>query len=220
MTAGFAIIRFRGDQALFEDGVRFIEDRTGWRNFGIAKPWLACAARLPAEDAVVLGQAKPKDGAILIAVPMLSRISNFDDLDPLRAEPDVEVRFIPTGQPIPREAGAVILAGTKSTLADLAMLRNEGWDYDIIAAWRTGAHIVGLCGGFQMLGNRIEDADAADGLAGTADGLGLFDMTTVMTRKKVVRPISGTTIADDDAVTGYEIHTGLQGPALEKPFLA
>ena len=150
---------------------------------------------------------------------MLSRISNFDDLDPLRAEPDVEVRFIPPGQPIPREADAVILAGTKSTLADLAMLRNEGWDYDIIAAWRTGAHIVGLCGGFQMLGNRIEDADAADGLAGTADGLGLFDMTTVMTRKKVVRPISGTTIADDDAVTGYEIHTGLsQGPALEKPF--
>ena len=218
MIAGFAINRFRGDQALFEDGVRFIEDRTGWRNFGIV-PWLACAARLPAEDAVVLGQAKPKDGAILIAVPMLSRISNFDDLDPLRAEPDVEVRFIPTGQPIPREAGAVILAGTKSTLADLAMLRNEGWDYDIIAAWRTGAHIVGLCGGFQMLGNRIEDADAADGLAGTADGLGLFDMTTVMTRKKVVRPISGTTIADDDAVTGYEIHTGLsQGPALEKPF--
>ena len=218
MIAGFAINRFRGDQALFEDGVRFIEDRTGWRNFGIV-PWLACAARLPAEDAVVLGQAKPKDGAILIAVPMLSRISNFDDLDPLRAEPDVEVRFIPPGQPIPREADAVILAGTKSTLADLAMLRNEGWDYDIIAAWRTGAHIVGLCGGFQMLGNRIEDADAADGLAGTADGLGLFDMTTVMTRKKVVRPISGTTIADDDAVTGYEIHTGLsQGPALEKPF--
>ena len=218
MIAGFAINRFRGDQALFADGVRFIEDHTGWRCFGIV-PWLACAARLPAEDAVVLGPARSKSGAIVIAVPMLSRISNFDDLDPLRAEPDVEVRFIPPGQPLPREADAIILAGTKSTLADLAMLRSEGWDHDILAAWRTGAHLVGLCGGFQMLGKRVEDADAADGMAGSADGLGLFDMTTAMTREKIVRPIDGTTLADGDPVTGYEIHTGCsQGPALEKPF--
>ena len=218
MIAGFVINRFRGDQTLFTDGVRFIEDRSGWRCFGIV-PWLQCAARLPAEDAVVLHQARLKSGAILIAVPMLSRISNFDDLDPLRAEPDVEVRFIPPGQPIPREADAIILAGTKSTLADLAMLRNQGWHHDIVAAWRTGAHIVGLCGGFQMLGKRIEDADAADGLAGSADGLGLFDMTTMMTLEKVVRPMTGTTIAHGDHVTGYEIHTGRSlGPALSRPF--
>ena len=168
---------------------------------------------------MVLHQARLKSGAILIAVPMLSRISNFDDLDPLRAEPDVEVRFIPPGQPIPREADAIILAGTKSTLADLLMLRNQGWHHDILAAWRTGAHIVGLCGGFQMLGKRIEDADAADGLAGSADGLGLFDMTTTMTLEKVVRPMSGTTLAHGDHVTGYEIHTGRShGPALSRPF--
>lgn len=218
MIEGFLINRFRGDQTLFADGISFIEDHTGWRSFGIV-PWLPCAARLPAEDVVVLGQAKPKDGAVVIAVPMLSRISNFDDLDPLRTEPDVEVRFIPPGQPIPRDADAIIVTGTKSTLADLAMIRTQGWDHDILAAWRTGAHIVGLCGGFQMLGTRIEDADAADGLAGSADGLGLFDMTTVMTFEKVVRPISGNTIADGDTVTGYEIHTGRShGPALNRPF--
>ncbi|QWC57987.1 cobyric acid synthase [Erythrobacter sp. 3-20A1M] len=218
MIEGFLINRFRGDQTLFADGVRLIEDRTGWRSFGIV-PWLPCAVRLPAEDAVVLDQARRKDGAILIAVPMLSRISNFDDLDPLRAEPDVEVRFIPPGQPLPREADAIIVTGTKSTLADLAMVRAQGWDHDIIAARRTGAHVVGLCGGFQILGNWLEDADAADGLAGSADGLGLFDMTTVMTREKVIRPISGTTLADGDPVTGYELHTGRsQGPMLEKPF--
>ena len=218
MIAGFAINRFRGDPSLFEDGVRFIEERTGWPCLGVV-PWLACAARLPAEDAVVLENARGEGEGILIAVPMLSRISNFDDLDPLRAEPDVEVRFIPPGQPIPREADAIILAGTKSTIADLAMLRAEGWDHDILAAFRSGAHLMGLCGGFQMLGQRVEDLEGADGLAGSVDGLGLFAMTTVMTDDKVVRPVRGTTIADGDSVAGYEIHTGRShGNALDRAF--
>ncbi|MCV0384271.1 MAG: cobyric acid synthase [Erythrobacter sp.] len=218
MIAGFAINRFRGDPALFEDGLRFIEKRTGWRSFGVV-PWLACAARLPAEDAVALDRsASPKEG-ILVAVPMLSRISNFDDLDPLRAEPDVTVRFVPPGHPIPREADAIVLAGTKSTLADLAMLRAEGWDHDVIAAFRGGAHLVGLCGGFQLMGTWIEDPEGVDGHSGGAAGLGLLDMVTEMAGRKIVRHVRGTTTMHGDRIEGYEIHTGRsRGAALEKPF--
>nr|WP_239806529.1 cobyric acid synthase [Croceicoccus hydrothermalis] len=218
MIAGFAINRFRGDPALFDDGVRFIEDRCGWRCFGVV-PWLRSARALPAEDAVVLDHAAAGRDGIVIAVPMLSRISNFDDLDPLRAEADVDVRFIPPGRPIPREADAIILAGTKSTLTDIAMMRAEGWDHDILAAYRTGAHIVGLCGGFQMLGTRVTDPDGRDGTGGTADALGLLAMETAMSGAKIVRPVSGRTTAHGDALTGYEIHTGRSsGPALSNPF--
>ncbi|MBX7534962.1 cobyric acid synthase [Qipengyuania sp. GH1] len=218
MVAGFAINRFRGDLSLFDDGLHFIEERTGWRSFGVV-PWLACAARLPAEDAVVLDRSIPAGRGNIIAVPMLSRISNFDDLDPLLAEPDVDLRFIPPGQPIPREADAIILAGTKSTLADLAMLRAEGWDHDILSAFRGGAHVVGLCGGFQLLGCRVEDPEGRDGPAGAAAALGLFDMSTRMTGDKTVRPTGGTALARGIAVSGYEIHSGQStGPALETPF--
>ena len=218
MIAGFAINRFRGDLSLFEDGIRFIEERTGWRSFGVV-PWLPSASRLPAEDAVVLDRRLPKGKGIVIAVPMLSRISNFDDLDPLGAEEDVDLRFIPPGQPIPRECDAIILTGTKSTLADLAMLRGEGWDHDIMAAFRTGAHIVGLCGGFQLLGAWVEDPDGRDGLKGAACALGLFEMTTVMSGEKTVRPVKAKTLADGEPVTGYEIHSGRStGTALDAPF--
>lgn len=218
MIAGFAINRFRGDPALFEDGLRFIEERTSWPCFGVV-PWLACAARLPAEDTVMLDRPAIVRKGVLVAVPMLSRISNFDDLDPLSAEPDVDVRFVPPGSPIPREADAIVLAGTKSTLADLAMLHSEGWDHDIIAAYRSGVHLVGLCGGFQLMGMRIEDPEGADGAPGHADALGLLDMVTNMSGEKVVRLVQGATLADGDPVAGYEIHTGRsQGPALDRPF--
>ncbi len=218
MIAGFAINRFRGDMALFSDGIDFLERKTGWPCFGVV-PWLSCAARLPAEDAVVLDLRQSASGDILVAVPMLSRISNFDDLDPLRAENKVEVRFIPPGQALPRDADAVVVTGTKSTIADLAMLRAEGWDHDVIAAYRSGAHIIGLCGGFQLLGTRVEDLDGADGARGSAEGLGLFDMVTTMSGEKCVRPARGTTLAHGDSVRGYEIHTGRShGRALAKPF--
>ncbi|MEM8917441.1 MAG: cobyric acid synthase [Pseudomonadota bacterium] len=215
---GFAINRFRGDLSLFDDGVTFIEDETDWSCLGVV-PWLACAARLPAEDAVILERPRPKGEGILIAVPMLSRISNFDDLDPLRAEADIEVRFIPPGTPIPQEANAIILAGTKSTISDLAMLRAEGWEHDIIAAYRAGVHLVGICGGFQLMGSRIEDPMGHDGSPASVDALGLIDMTTVMTGEKVVRPVTAVVHSDGEQLNGYEIHTGRsQGPALERPF--
>ncbi|MEO0464415.1 MAG: cobyric acid synthase [Pseudomonadota bacterium] len=218
MIEGFAINRFRGDPALFDDGVTFTETRTGWPCLGVV-PWLSCASRLPAEDAVVLDRRGGASNDIFIAVPMLSRISNFDDLDPLRAEDDVEVRFIPPGTPIPRDADAIILSGTKSTLADLAMLRDQGWDHDIIASVRTGAHLVGICGGFQMLGTRIDDPSGADGTAGGAEGLGLLDIATLMTGEKVVRPMKAVTVQEQALLSGYEIHTGRSdGPALARPF--
>ncbi|MEM7781090.1 MAG: cobyric acid synthase [Pseudomonadota bacterium] len=218
MISGFAINRFRGDPALFEDGVTFTEDRTGWPCLGVV-PWLPCASRLPAEDAVVLERRAATSNDIIIAVPMLSRISNFDDLDPLRAEEDVEVRFIPPGTPIPRDADAIILSGTKSTLSDLAMLREQGWDHDIIASVRTGAHLVGICGGFQMLGTRIEDPDGLDGPAGGSNALGLLDMATIMTGEKIVRPMKAASIKGQVPLSGYEIHTGRsEGPALDRPF--
>ncbi|MDT0577102.1 cobyric acid synthase [Croceicoccus sp. F390] len=218
MIEGFAINRFRGDPALFDDGVTFTELKTGWPCLGVV-PWLPCAARLPAEDAVVLERRAGMKNDIVIAVPMLSRISNFDDLDPLRAEEDVDVRFIPPGAPIPRDADAIILSGTKSTLTDLAMLREQGWDHDIIAGVRTGAHLVGICGGFQMLGTRINDPGGVDGIAGSAKGLGLLRMTTLMTGEKTVRPMRAVTVQERIALTGYEIHTGRSdGPALAQPF--
>ena len=218
MIEAFAINRFRGDIALFDDGVTFIKSETGWPCLGVV-PWLSCAARLPAEDAVVLEHSERASNDIVIAVPMLSRISNFDDLDPLRAESDVEVHFIPPGTPIPRDVDAIILTGTKSTLTDLAMLRAQGWDHDILAATRTGAHLVGICGGFQMMGTRVEDPQGVDGNAGTAEGLGLLEMTTVMTGEKVVRPVTGTSFAARIGLSGYEIHTGQsEGPALDRPF--
>ncbi|NQX93837.1 MAG: cobyric acid synthase [Erythrobacter sp.] len=218
MIQGFAINRFRGDPALFDDGVTFTETKTGWPCLGVV-PWLSCASRLPAEDAVVLERRGGASNDIIVAVPMISRISNFDDLDPLRAEKDVEVRFIPPGTPIPRNADAIILSGTKSTLADLAMLRDQGWDYDIIASVRTGAHLVGICGGFQMLGMRIDDPSGADGTAGSAEGLALLDIATSMTGEKVVRPMKAVTVQEQTPLSGYEIHTGRSdGPGLARPF--
>ncbi|MEL6529507.1 MAG: cobyric acid synthase [Pseudomonadota bacterium] len=218
MIKGFAINRFRGDPTLFEDGVSFTEERTGWPCLGVV-PWLSSAAQLPAEDAVVLERQRSGANDIVIAVPMLSRISNFDDLDPLCAEPDVEVRFIPPGTPIPRRADAIILSGTKSTLSDLAMLRDQGWDHDILASVRGGAHLFGICGGFQMLGERIEDPNGVDGNAGSAEGLGLLAMRTVMTEEKAVRPVRAVSHQSQTSLEGYEIHSGRsQGPALDHPF--
>lgn len=222
---GFAVNRFRGDPALFSDGARFITERTGWPCFGII-PWLPATARLPAEDAVVLenavpaGQSPARPGRLRIAAPMLSRIANFDDADPLRLELGAVFSFVPPGTPIPRTADVVILFGTKSTLGDLAFLRDQGWDHDIIAHVRSGGRVLGICGGFQMLGRRIIDPAGHDGASGTAEGLGLLDCETVMTGDKTVRPVEGRCALTGLAVHGYEIHTGhTTGAALAEPLV-
>lgn len=213
MIRGFLINKFRGDPALFEDGYRAIEERSGWRGYGVI-PWLAAAARLPSEDAVILERrAAATDGRRIIACPILPRISNFDDLDPLKLEPGVDLVMVPPGTPIPAEAAAVILPGSKATIADLAALRAEGWDIDLIAHHRRGGLILGLCGGYQMLGRRIADPLGLEGPPSEVQGLGLLDVETVMAPAKTLRRVSGTALGA--ATEGYEMHMGqtLRGDA-------
>ena len=208
LIQGYMINKFRGDPALFDDGVSAIEAHTGWPCFGVV-PWLSCAADLPAEDAVVLDAAPHHAGDELrVVAPMLSRLANFDDADPLRLEPGVDFRWIPPGRPLPRDADVVILFGTKSTLGDLEFLRTQGWDHDILAHARAGGRVLGLCGGFQMLGAGIEDAEGVDGRPGQAPGLGLLDVHTAMTGSKAVRPVEGRCVSTGLPVSGYEIHVG------------
>ncbi len=208
MIRGFMINKFRGDPTLFDDGVSAIEEHTGWPCFGVI-PWLSCTADLPAEDAVVLDGGRHHAGDELrIVAPMLSRLANFDDADPLRLEPGVDFRWIPPGRPLPRDADVIILFGTKSTLGDLEFLRAQGWDHDILAHARAGGRVLGLCGGFQMLGAEVEDSEGVDGRVGRAPGLGLLDVQTEMSESKAVRPVAGRCVSTGRPVTGYEIHVG------------
>jgi adenosylcobyric acid synthase len=155
-----------------------------------------------------------------IAVPLLPRIANFDDLDPLRAEPSVELILVRPGTPLPRDAALVILPGSKATLADLAVLRREGWDIDILAHRRHGGHIIGLCGGYQMLGRRIADPDGVEGPPGEAPGLGLLEVETVLNGSKRLTETAGVEIASGMRVRGYEMHLGATGgPGLARPML-
>lgn len=221
MIIGFAINKFRGDPALFEAGVEEIKARTGWPCFGVI-PWLNATARLPAEDAVALSKpTKRRDGAISIAAPMLSRIANFDDVDPLRLEANVDFQWVPPGQPLPRDIDVILIPGTKSTLGDLAFLRAHGWDHDIIAHARSGGHVIGICGGFQMLGARVEDPDGVEGVSGAADGLGLLQVETLLSGDKTVKPVTGNCAITDAPMSGYEIHVGAtSGADLSRPMFA
>lgn len=219
MIGGFVVNKFRGDPRLFDDGVSEIETRTGWPCFGVI-PWLKASARLPAEDAVALNRPDAGNkGKLKIAAPMLSRIANFDDADPLKLEPGVAFEWVPPGQVIPHDADIVILFGTKSTLGDLAFLRAQGWDHDIMAHARAGGRVLGICGGYQMLGQRISDPHGVDGAPGEAKGLGLLEVDTVMTKDKCVALVRGIYARSGEAISGYEIHMGeTGGPDTARPF--
>lgn len=214
---GFIINKFRGDPRLFDDGYAMIAARTGWRGFGVA-PWFADAWRLPAEDALDLHQA-PQGAGMHIVCLQFPRIANFDDLDPLVAEPGVRVSMLAPGQPLPADAGLVILPGTKSTRGDLAFLRAQGWDIDLIAHHRRGGRILGICGGYQMLGHSISDPQGLEGAPGTTAGLGLLDITTVMGSDKHLTEVTARHAATGLAFSGYEIHIGTSdGPDRARPF--
>lgn len=221
MIRGFIINKFRGDPALFTDGRTEITRLTGWPDLGMV-PWLSAVRRLPAEDAVVLDSSR--DGvrkSVKVVVPMLSRIANFDDFDPLRAEPAVQFAFIPPGKVIPGDADVVILPGTKATRADLDFFRAQGWDIDLAAHVRRGGRVLGICGGFQMLGRSVSDPTGMEGVAGDTPGLGHLDVETVLTDDKVLRPVSGKLTRSDAAFTGYEIHVGrTTGEDLRRPLLS
>lgn len=201
----FAVNKFRGDISLFDDGARAIAQHTGWIDLGTI-PWFSDAHRLPAED--VMDIASRGDGRVKIVVPRLSRIANFDDLDPLAAEPDVTVEIVEAGRPLPCDADLVLLPGTKSTIGDLAYLRAQGWDIDLAAHVRRGGHVLGICGGYQMLGQWIDDPDGIEGHAGRHVGLGLLDIDTLMTPEKRVTEVTGYDRASGATVHAYEIHIG------------
>jgi adenosylcobyric acid synthase len=220
MVRGFIVNKFRGDPTLFADGMAMIAAATGWDALGLV-PFFADAHRLPAEDALGLsakGERSRKHAKVRIAVPVLPHVSNFDDLDPLDAEPDVEVTRVWPGSALPGDADLVILLGSKSTIADLAALRKAGFDVDIAAHLRRGGHVLGLCGGYQMLGRRLHDPDGVEGPATSVDGLGLLDVETRLTAEKRLVAVTGTT-ADGQPFQGYEMHMGAtEGPDTARPF--
>jgi adenosylcobyric acid synthase len=204
---GFIINKFRGDPGLFDSGLAAVTRLTGWPSLGVV-PWLPRAAWLPAEDAVDLDRVHRSASSRVIAVPVLARIANFDDLDPLGMEPGVKLVFVRPGEAIPANADVVILPGSKSTIGDLAFLRAQGWDIDIKAHVRRGGHVLGLCGGYQMLGQTIADPQGIEGPAATVQGLGLLDISTVMSADKSTRLVQGVHSATGTAIEGYEIHLG------------
>jgi adenosylcobyric acid synthase len=220
MIKGFAVNKFRGDRSLFDAGRDDIAHRTGWPSLGVI-PWFEGAHRLPAEDVMDLpARANSGGKGMVIAVPRLPRISNFDDLDPLAAEPGVDLRMIMPGTPLPADADLVLMVGSKATISDLAAMRAEGWDIDLAAHIRRGGHVLGLCGGYQMLGKSIADPHGIEGPPCTVPGLGHLDVETVMAPIKHLslktgeHPQSGTTL------TGYEIHIGeTTGPDCARAWL-
>ena len=218
LVQGFIVNKFRGDPTLFADGMRFIEEYTGWPSLGLL-PFFAQAARLPAEDLLSLSRGGG-GGAIEIAVPVPPNIANFDDLDPLKAEPGVTVTFVPRGSPLPSTARLIVLPGSKATLTDLAAYRAEGWDIDIRAHWRRGGWVFGICGGYQILGKRVADPNGVEGPPGEAEGLGLLDVETVMGQEKTLELVSGVSVADAAPFEGYEMHMGAtQGEDCKRPLL-
>jgi adenosylcobyric acid synthase len=219
LIEGFLVNKFRGDPELFASGMALIAEATGWAPLGLI-PFFAEARLLPAEDALALGGARPakQDARIKIAVPVLPHISNFDDLDPLDAEPAVELIRVRPGGALPGDADLVILAGSKATIADLAALRDAGFDIDIAAHLRRGGTVLGLCGGYQMLGRAIHDPQGIEGPARTAEGLGLLDVETTLADDKRLEQVEGTSF-DDAPLSGYEMHMGVtEGPDCARPF--
>ncbi len=217
--AGFIVNKFRGDATLFEGAMATIAERTGWRAFGLL-PFFADAARLPAEDAFGLAGHKSRtEGAVTIAVPMLARIANFDDFDPLRMEPSVRLVFVRPGEPLPL-ADLVILPGSKATIADLKFLREQGWDIDLLAHARRGGRILGICGGYQMLGKAVSDPHGMEGPPDEISGLGLLDIATVLTGEKTLRQVEGACLTNGAPFRGYEMHVGeTKGVDCARPLL-
>ncbi|UYN95608.1 MAG: cobyric acid synthase [Enhydrobacter sp.] len=206
LIAGFIVNRFRGDPALFQDGMRTVADRTGWRALGLV-PFFEAARKLPAEDALGLPTER-RDGKIRIAVLAYPRIANFDDFDPLRLEPGVDLVFVRPGEAIPGDAALVILPGSKATIADLGTLRASGWDIDLAAHARRGGHVLGICGGYQMLGRTVADPGGIEGPPASVAGLGLLDVDTILEGAKVLTDVAGVTMDGKVPFKGYEMHVG------------
>ncbi len=215
----FLVNKFHGDPELFSEGQTFLESRTGAPCVGIV-PHFEAARSLPAEDAVALEDVLTTcRNGLRISVLRLPRIANFDDLDPLRLEPGVTLTFVQPGEPIPADTRLVIIPGSKSTVSDLAAVRKEGWDIDLLAHVRRGGLVLGLCGGYQMLGRLVSDPQGLEGAPGSVPGLGLLDVETTLLPDKTLTRISGTHVPSGTALDGYEIHLGkTTGVDCARPF--
>jgi len=215
-TLGFVINRFRGDLSLLQGGLDWLEERTGKPVFGVL-PYLH-GLTLDAEDAVD-EQGEHESDALNVVVPLLPRMSNHNDFDPLRLHPQVNLRFVKMGEPWPA-ADLVILPGSKATRADLAFLREQGWDKQIEKHLRYGGKVLGICGGFQMLGERIDDPQGLESDPGSSQGLGWLAMSTELIAGKQLANTKGKLLASGSPVQGYEIHNGItRGEALSRPML-
>ncbi len=206
---GVIINKFRGDPALFAAGLDIITRKTGFPSLGIL-PYFAAARRLPAEDSVALegDRGSPQGGPVKIAVATLARIANFDDFDPLIAEPEVSLHFVPAGTPLPLDCHLIILPGSKATRSDLAYFRSQGWDRDLAAHLRRGGRVLGICAGYQMLGLEVADPDGIEGPPGAEPGLGLLSLRTLLAPRKHLLEVSGRALCGNAPVHGYEMHMG------------
>jgi len=221
LLKGYIVNKFRGDIGLFADALDIMRAHMGVRCFGIV-PWLDKLRELPAEDSMALRQqspAAPRAGGITIAVPLLPHIANFDDLDPLRAEPGVTLDLVEPGRALPL-CDLVLLPGSKATRADLEAIRAEGWDIDVKAHVRRGGYVLGLCAGYQMLGRTVRDPRGIEGAPGETEGLGLLEIATELTPEKLLEEASGIELQSGAALQGYEMHMGRSaGPDAERPML-
>ncbi|MDE2018570.1 MAG: cobyric acid synthase, partial [Hyphomicrobiales bacterium] len=217
---GFVVNKFRGDPDLFAPAMADIAARTGWRALGLV-PHFAGAARLPAEDALALERARPRDACarVRIVAPRLPHLANFDEFDALARETDVSFEFVPPGRPLP-VCDLVVLPGSKTTIADLAAFRREGWDVDLAAHLRRGGRALGICGGYQMMGRGIADPLGMEGPPADVEGLGLLDVETVLTSEKSLREVAGADAIEGARFRGYEMHAGeTSGVGLARPML-
>lgn len=220
---GYFVNKFRGDKSLFDSAVDILNQKTGLKNFGVV-PWFSGASKLPAEDAVALDKQNTGNESVVspirISVPRLGRIANFDDLDPLRSEPDVAVEMIQPGEPLPGDSDLVLLPGSKTTIPDLKALRKQGWDIDLLAHVRRGGHVLGLCAGYQMLGQILSDPEGVEGPPGEIAGLGLLAVDTVIGAAKALRERTAQELTTGETVTGYEMHMGrTTGPGAQSPMI-
>jgi adenosylcobyric acid synthase len=221
LLKGYLINKFRGDVSLFDNALDILKNHTGLPCFGIV-PYLSEAKSLPAEDSVALENTKEKATArnIKIAVPQLLHIANFDDLDPLIAEPDVTVMMVPPGSPLPGDADLIILPGTKATIPALNHFYDQGWDIDLAAHIRRGSSVLGICGGYQILGNSIDDPNGTEGPTGKVTALGHLDIETTIAGSKTLTEVRGSACDGLGSISGFEMHMGqTTGASTEKPFL-
>ncbi|MGF1723524.1 cobyric acid synthase [Photobacterium nomapromontoriensis] len=212
---GFVINRFRGDIKLLESGLDWLEEKTGKPVFGVL-PYIH-GLMLEAEDAIDAQQVDAAEEQLRVSVPVLTRVSNHTDFDPLRMHPQVNLQFIGKGQKIP-PSDLIIIPGTKSVRSDLAYLKEQGWDQQIERHLRLGGKVMGICGGYQMLGESIADPDGIEGIPGSSQGLGYLQTSTILAPHKQLKQVTGTLKMPEQQtapVRGYEIHAGVTNGVLE-----